>query len=177
MAYDGETTIRNRKLILCRTTADWSVPELVQECPECNDFVLYCCACHNQRLNRPRRKPPARPCHHFRIIFTDGACMGNGRSEAKAGVGVAYGKDDGAQWSMPITDSEDNFPLRTNQRAELYAAKLGLEFLAEANRINTEKSPVKSEDESQAWIIATDSEYVARGMTEWLPAWKVCQLF
>ena len=23
------------------------------------------------------------------------------------------------------------------------------------------------------WVVATDSEYVVKGMTEWLPAWKV----
>jgi ribonuclease HI len=75
---------------------------------------------------------------------------------------------------MPITDSADNFALRSNQRAELYAAKLGLEFLAEADRINTEELPDKHKGESHAWIIATDSEYVVKGMTEWLPTWRVC---
>ena len=69
---------------------------------------------------------------------------------------------------MPITDLEDDFALRSNQRAELHAAKLGLEFLAEAHRINTEP-----EDESNVWVIATDSEYVVKGMTEWLPTWRV----
>ena len=29
-------------------------------------------------------------------------------------------------------------------------------------------------DERKSWVIATDSEYVVKGMTEWLPAWKVC---
>lgn len=29
-------------------------------------------------------------------------------------------------------------------------------------------------EERQSWVIATDSEYVVKGMTEWLPAWKVC---
>lgn len=164
---EGEGIIYNRKLILCPATADWSVPELLKECPECNDFLLYCCAC-NKQLDLPR----SRPCHHFRIIFTDGACMNNGRPEAKAGVGVAYGENDGSQLSMPITDSADNFPLRSNQRAELYAAKLGLEFLAEADRINTKEPSGKSKGESKAWIIATDSEYVVKGMTEWLPTWR-----
>ena len=31
------------------------------------------------------------PYHHFRIIFTDGACTNNGRRSAKVGVGAAYG--------------------------------------------------------------------------------------
>jgi len=74
---------------------------------------------------------------------------------------------------MPITDSEDNFALRSNQRAELYAAKFGLEILAEADRLNTKKPSGKSKVKSKAWIIATDSEYVAKGVAEWLPTWRV----
>ena len=159
---DEERHIQNRKLVLCPTTADWSVAELLQECPECGDFLLYCCACNNSH----RR---TKPCHHFRIVFTDGACTNNGRPEAKAGVGVAYGKNDHSQLSMSISDSVDNFPVRSNQRAELFASRLGLEFLAEAERVNT-KEPT---GESKAWIIAADSEYVVKGMTEWLPTWKV----
>jgi ribonuclease HI len=75
---------------------------------------------------------------------------------------------------MPITDLEDNFPLRSNQRAELYAAKLGLEFLAEADVANTKEPTGNPKGESKAWIIATDPEYVVKGITEWLPTWKVC---
>ncbi|KAL9028154.1 MAG: hypothetical protein Q9196_003436 [Gyalolechia fulgens] len=29
-----------------------------------------------------------------------------------------------------------------------------------------------SQDLKDQWIIATDSEYVVKGMTEWLPRWK-----
>jgi ribonuclease HI len=170
---EREGIIYDRRLILCPTTADWSVLELLQECPECNDFLLHCCACNNKLRDLPRSRRPANPCHHFRIIFTDGACINNGRPEAKAGIGVAYGKNDGAQLSMPITDSTDNFALRSNQRAELLAAKLGLEFIAEADSINTKEPSDKPRDESKAWIIATDSEYVVWGMTEWLPTWRV----
>lgn len=75
--------------------------------------------------------------------------------------------------SIPIADSADNFPLRSNQRAELYAAKLGLELLAKVDGVNTKERTGKPKGESEAWIIATDSEYVVKGMTEWLPKWKV----
>lgn len=160
-----ENIIHDRKLTLCPTTIGWSVPELLQECPECKYFLLYCCACNNELIDLPRDRRPAKPCHHFFIAFTDGACTNNGRPEAKAGIGVAYGNDDGSQLSRPITDTVDSFPLRSNQRAELCAAKLGVELLA---RTWTEES------KNEAWIIATDSEYVVKGMTEWLPKWKVC---
>jgi ribonuclease HI len=171
---DEEGIIYDRKLSLCYTTIDWSVPKLVKECPSCNEFLLYCCSCNNKRLSSRQSRPPATPCHHFRIIFTDGACTNNGRPGAKAGVGVAYGNEDDSQLSMPITDLVDNYPVRSNQRAELYAAKLGLEFLAEADESNTKEPTGKPKGESKAWIIATDSEYVVKGMTEWLPTWRVC---
>jgi ribonuclease HI len=164
---DPENIIHDRKLTLCDATKDWPVPELLRECPQCKDFLLYCCACNKELPNLPRNRRPTKPCHHFRIIFTDGACTNNGQPAGRAGVGVAYGNDDGSQLSKPITDMVDNFPLRSNQRAELYAAKLGVEFLSEAYTKH-------AKDETGAWIVATDSEYVVKGMTEWLPKWRVC---
>ncbi|CAG5158134.1 uncharacterized protein ALTATR162_LOCUS5000 [Alternaria atra] len=59
----------------------------------------------------------------------------------------------------------DNFPVRSNQRAELCAAILGLELVAKTYDKN-------SNSEAGAWIVATDSEYVVKGMTEWLPKWR-----
>jgi ribonuclease HI len=162
-----ENIIHERKLDLCDATKDWSVPELLEECPDCQDFLLYCCSCNNQS---PQSDRPANPCHHFRIVFTDGACTNNGRPEAKAGVGVAYGNDDSSQLSKPVTDMIDNFPLRSNQRAELCAAKLGVELLAEDHAEGHTEEPKRK---TEAWIIATDSEYVVKGMTEWLPTWRV----
>jgi ribonuclease HI len=61
----------------------------------------------------------------------------------------------------------DSFPLWSNQRAELCAAKLGVELFA-SSYVKEPKS------EADAWIIATNSEYVVKEMTEWLPKWKVC---
>jgi ribonuclease HI len=162
-----EGIIRNRKVVLCPTSRDRPVSEILQKCPECKDFLLRCCACNNQMLRLPRSRRSVKHCHHFRIIYTDGACPNNGRSTAKAGIGAAYGDDEGSQLSKPVTDIVDNFPLRSNQRAELCAARLGLELIAEAHR-------GESDSETIAWIIATDSEYVVKGMTEWLPRWKVC---
>jgi ribonuclease HI len=166
---DGEEIVHDRKLVLCPTTKDWSVPELLRECPNCKAFLLYCCGCNNRFSNLPQNRRPATPCHHYRIVFTDGACTNNGQPGAKAGVGVAYGSDDSSQLSKPITDTVDDFPLRSNQRAELCAAKIGVEFLGETYD-NNPKS------DGEIWIIATDSEYVVKGMTEWLPKWKVTLL-
>lgn len=60
---------------------------------------------------------------------------------------------------------DDNFPRRSSQRAELYAARLGVEFLYD-NR------PGELRGQCEVWIIATDSEYVVKGITEWLPTWR-----
>lgn len=162
--------ISNRKLNLCASTADLPVDELIEECPECNFFVLYCCGCHYERLSTPG---PNKPCHHFRVVLTDGACLENGQPGAKAGAGITLGTTNATQYSIPITDVEDSFPVRSNQRAELYAAITGLHVLAEYHRLDAEEASSHSKDKSGNFIIAGDSEYVVRGMTEWLPTWRV----
>ncbi|KAH5365292.1 hypothetical protein HBI68_181080 [Parastagonospora nodorum] len=168
----GEQIIKHRAFDLCPTMAAWPIHECVKECPDCEDFLLWCCGCNNKYYDLPESQKPTRPCHHFRIVFTDGACTHNGNPRARAGAGVAYGNNDVSQLSIPITDDEDHFPLRSNQRAELYAARLGLAFLAEAAHINTQEASGKPKNKLADWIIATDSEYVVKGMTEWLPKWK-----
>ncbi|EOA82478.1 uncharacterized protein SETTUDRAFT_95804 [Exserohilum turcica Et28A] len=160
-----EPIIQGRKVTLCPTTEDWSVPQLVKTCPECGAFVLFCCACNNKYHHLPASRRPALPCHHFRLIFTDGACTNNGQPDAKAGIAVAFGAAKDSHMAMPIGDRIDDFPKRSNQRAELCAAKAGLEAIAAMD-------PLHPKCRSSAWIIATDSEYVVKGMTDWLPMWK-----
>jgi ribonuclease HI len=65
-------------------------------------------------FGRPLSHRPPKACHHFRIIYTDGACTNNGQVAAKAEIGTAYGNDDSSQLSKPVTDMVDNFPLRLN---------------------------------------------------------------
>ncbi len=163
----------DRKLVLCPTLQSEPVSDITIECPECHDFLLHCCGCYREQSTLPRWRQSKRPCHHNRIIFTDGACMNNGRPDATAGIGGAYGKAEGSQFSIPIEDSIDGFPLRSSQRAELLAARTGLEFMAEAARINAKEPSGASKGKPEVLIIATDSEHVAKGMTEWLPRWRV----
>jgi ribonuclease HI len=92
-------------------TTGWALSLSVEECPQCNGFLLYRCSCNNEFLPKPGS---AKTCHHFYIIFTDGACTNNGQLRAKVGVGVAYINDDGSQLSKLITDIVDNFALRSN---------------------------------------------------------------
>ena len=80
-------------------------------------------------------------------IYTDGACRGNpgpGGWGALLKMGTREKELKGAE------------PATTNNRMELTAVIRALEAL---------KRPVQAR-------VYTDSEYVRRGISEWLPAWK-----
>lgn len=129
-------------------------------------FVLF--SCSNQDCDNRSSKPwKSKPCHHFRIVFTDGACLDNGGSNARVGAGVAAGATGGFQLSIPITDEEDPFPVRSNQRAELIAAKEELKFMGLLAELNEDSAVDRSREDAPVWTDATDPEYVVRGMTEW----------
>ena len=119
-----------------------------------------------------------KPCHHFRLVFTDGACRNNGQHGARAGIGFANGQNDECQYSFPVTAELDPGQKRTSQRAELLAALVALEYMAIMDTLNC--SPKKpgstinySRSAEKSWVVVADSEYVVKGMTEWLPTWKV----
>jgi ribonuclease HI len=80
-------------------------------------------------------------------IFTDGACRGN-PGPGGWGVLLRYGNTDKELWG-----GEGN---TTNNRMELVAAIRGLEMLTRPCDV----------------ILTTDSQYVRKGITEWLANWK-----
>ncbi|KAG8879368.1 hypothetical protein FRB97_009670 [Tulasnella sp. 331] len=84
------------------------------------------------------------------IAYTDGACQGNGKDDAKAGIGVWYGPND------PRNLSERCPGDQTNNRAELIAI---------IRCIETEQDP------SVPLIIKTDSQYAIKCIRDWLPNW------
>ncbi|KAL4075472.1 ribonuclease H-like domain-containing protein [Scleroderma citrinum] len=126
----------------------------IQTCETCNRFCTPCCF-HKDST-----------CHNCRIVCTDGACSNNGKYGATAGIGIALGEADDQQWSLPIDDNLDPGGRRTSQRAELLAAIVGLDKVAEAD------GHPDNDEEECCVIIATDSEYVVKGMSEWVPTWK-----
>lgn len=81
------------------------------------------------------------------IIYTDGACHPNPGPGGWAAI-LTFGNAE-----KVLTGSDQN---TTNNRMELTAAMEALQAL---------KSPT-------AVRIFTDSEYLRRGITEWLPAWQ-----
>ena len=81
------------------------------------------------------------------IIYTDGACVPNPGPGGWAAL-LRSGKHEKA-----LTG---NAPITTNNRMELTAAVEALKALTHACQVD----------------IYTDSEYLKRGITEWLPGWR-----
>ena len=81
------------------------------------------------------------------IIYTDGASLGN---PGKGGYGIVM------KWGNARKEISEGFTLTTNNRMELMGAIEGLRALKRPCTVTV-------------W---TDSEYVKKGMTEWLPGWK-----
>ncbi len=80
-------------------------------------------------------------------IFTDGACRGN-PGPGGWGVLLCYKGHEKTLYGAE--------PLTTNNRMELTAAIMALESLKRSCKVR----------------LTTDSEYVRRGITEWLANWK-----
>lgn len=80
-------------------------------------------------------------------IYTDGACKGN---PGPGGWGVLLKS---GPYEKTLHGGEAQ---TTNNRMELTAAIVALEALKRPSRV----------------VLHTDSQYVLKGMTEWLPAWK-----
>ena len=87
------------------------------------------------------------------VVYTDGACVANGAIDARGGMGV-YSEDLGWEISTPWSFEETP----TNQRCEMMAVALAI---------------AKSKHLEQHIHIRSDSEYVVKGMTEWLGGWKL----
>lgn len=81
------------------------------------------------------------------IIYTDGACRGNPGPGAWAAL-LRYGKHE-----KKICGTEN---LTTNNRMELMAAIKALEALQEPCEVE----------------LHTDSQYLQKGISEWLKSWK-----
>ena len=85
-------------------------------------------------------------------IFTDGACKGNPGPGGWGAILRAMRKD-GEPTERELSGSEAE---TTNNRMELTAAIEGLAALKKPARV----------------VLTTDSEYVMKGIREWLPNWK-----
>ncbi|KPM34918.1 hypothetical protein AK830_g11651 [Neonectria ditissima] len=96
------------------------------------------------------------------LIYTDGSCLGNGHTAPKAGWAFVFkpGTTGGVvsgrlERKGPFGDVHD----QTSDRAELRAVLAALRF---------RHWPAEG---FTTLVLATDSEYVARGATEWVRGW------
>lgn len=113
------------------------------------------------------------------IIFTDGACPGNGSPQAYSGIGVSFHASSSFNLSEPMLLPEHEF--HTSQKAELWAVIRALQT------IRTEIAPTRSEHIHYAGahcncgccraiyrfrtVIVTDSSYVVELICSHLPKW------
>jgi ribonuclease HI len=164
--HPGTEGVIERRMVFCETLlSTFDTGELLSQCPDCLRFCAYCC------------QHESSTCHHFALAFTDGSCLNNGQVGATSGLGIAIGSigigDD--QWSIPVDGSVDSDPRRTSQRAELLAAIEGLRRLCDNSTRGGARHGTRRQA-GQCWVIVTDSEYVVKGMTEWVPVWKASQV-
>jgi ribonuclease HI len=97
------------------------------------------------------------------FIAVDGACRGNGQANAKAAIGVFFGQT--SKYNRSVLLSE---PHVTNQIAELRAGILALELARNIPRTKAlgDGGPLHTV------VIKADSEYLVKGMTEWVFKWE-----
>ena len=81
------------------------------------------------------------------VVYTDGACSGNPGPGGWGGILIS------GKHRKEISGGE---AMTTNNRMELAAAIAALEALKRPSRVD----------------LHTDSEYVKKGITEWMPKWK-----
>jgi len=93
-------------------------------------------------------------------IYCDGACRGNGKTDAVGGWG-AHSFD----INMSICGGAES---TTNNRMELTAAIKSLQWLMQNHLVDMRKPTANN----QTFNIFTDSNYVKQGITEWVHGWK-----
>lgn len=164
---EGEGVL-NRRMIFCKTLlSKYTTDELYTTCSDCDQFLCICCRDYSNDTT----------CHHYPLVFTDGACSRNGLGDATSGIGGSFGEDVEYQWSMPVNHLVDSTPVHTNQRAELLAVIEGVRRLGDFLQSKWDPENRPSRDDRAEMVVATDSEYVCKGVTEWMPKWKVCLPF
>lgn len=95
------------------------------------------------------------------IVAVDGACRDNGKSTARAAIGACFGVDNVAHNISEVLRSTSP---HTNQKAELSAGIRALKEIADIKK--------KIIPDSREVVMKADSEYLVKGMTEWILKWR-----
>ncbi|KAI8628489.1 ribonuclease H-like protein [Xylariaceae sp. FL1651] len=96
------------------------------------------------------------------LIFIDGACLDNGTPNAKASWAFYFGPEPEARTCSGRLESKGPFGdvcEQTSNRGELRAALAAL------------RARQWSDDGYRTVVIASDSEYLVKGATEWVKKW------
>ena len=97
------------------------------------------------------------------VVSVDGGCRDNGKPQARSAIGVHFGENTHLNISRCLPGEG---PGCTSQKAELEACKAALETLVALKEGGHKELPFP-------WvIIRADSEYVVKGMTEWIYNWR-----
>lgn len=99
-------------------------------------------------------------------VYTDGSCLGNGRTGLKsAGIGVFFAPNDPRNASEPL-----RYPGElTNQRAEIAAAIRALQIIRDHER---DLECKEARQRRRHVEIVTDSKYVINAMQSWIFSWE-----
>jgi len=121
--------------------------------------IIQNCFMKSKKDNFIVEKIDSTPLSPKKYVYTDGACIHNGKKYAKAGIGIYFGPNDKRNVSERITGKQ------TNNAAELEAIIRVFEIL--------EKEIKKGEE----YVIMTDSEYAIKCMKSYgyklaLKHWK-----
>jgi ribonuclease HI len=100
------------------------------------------------RLERPIRGIEL---EEMTTVYTDGSCLNNGKANARAGAGIWYGPADPRNRSVRVPGQK-----QSNQIGELAAVVCTLQDVPPFTPL----------------LIVTDSEYVKKGLTQWLQKWE-----
>ncbi|KAJ5356491.1 hypothetical protein N7517_011100 [Penicillium concentricum] len=104
------------------------------------------------------------------IIAIHGECL-TGKFGKRSAIGVFYGRGNAGNISSPIPGKDEH--CHTTQIAELTAC---LRALRNATNIIEKRRKMVRKGKVlmplNTFVIKTDSEYLVRSLTEWLPKWK-----
>jgi len=105
------------------------------------------------------------------ILYTDGACPGNGTEDAKGSMGWALETGDTRSFAW-CTNLTLRYGPPTNQKCELMAVAFAV--FASACEATTIKNTLYNKTGEICYVchIKSDSKYVVDGINHWLRNWK-----
>ncbi|KAJ5725476.1 uncharacterized protein N7483_006833 [Penicillium malachiteum] len=98
------------------------------------------------------------------LVYTDGACLGNGTANPRAGCGIVFrpeshSADNYVRFALESKGPRNDLHPQTSNRAELRAVIAACQFR------------IWSGEGFKTMVIATDSVYVVEGITTWIIGW------